>query len=185
MSRQAVVTELFGKARCSPCQQGNLKCFIEEGTTSCLLCHESTACLFQRSVLKTGHLNEFSWGNMTGMSSADPTQLQPMVATGPNDTAYHPEASGSSLAARPGSITTQTLNTTNWPRQRAMFEPADPTAPPELNLLDDSGAFVPLPLSPLVIQEGDLLLGILRHMSSVHMEVALLRTQEVLFPAVK
>lgn len=154
MSRRAVVTELFGKARCSPCQQGNLKCFIEEGTTSCLLCHNSAACLFQRSVLKTGHLNDFSWDDMTGMTSANPTQLQPLVATSPTNTAYLPEAPGSSLAARPGSTTTQTLNLAHWPPNRAIFESANPTVPPELDLLDDSGALLPIPLSPQTIQDA-------------------------------
>lgn len=108
-------TELIGNVRCLPCQRGSRTCIVFQGHSSCLQClHRiSRACLFERVVFTTGHLEDFHWNDIAfGPSrrsgSQTQAQLQPTIETDSEHSTEVPEFSRADPFATQGSGITRT-----------------------------------------------------------------------------
>ncbi|KIW94011.1 uncharacterized protein Z519_05327 [Cladophialophora bantiana CBS 173.52] len=69
ISRPATVTELVGDARCFPCRRQGSRCHVEQGSRSCLQCSVADGCIFERLIVKQGHLLDFVWSDLIGQTS--------------------------------------------------------------------------------------------------------------------
>jgi hypothetical protein len=66
VSAPVTLRELYGVARCLVCRQQDRRCHVEYNVDQCLQCVRGEACIFERTVQRTGPSRDFSWNELIG-----------------------------------------------------------------------------------------------------------------------
>ena len=138
-STQFIARELYGTARCNPCQRLDARCHVAENDARCVKCDKTDDCIFTRSVQRRkGH---FRWDELVGdvhNANAVPT-LPPFSSI---DTAQNHDRSHT--ADRP------TFSQPHLPRSTTAGSTLHhaPSGPPRFDSTPDLSKQSPVPPNP-------------------------------------